>query len=330
MNRHDTHLLELRDELPPPQPIVLSREHRRALELRTRAAVARSDRRRAVAATAGPLALVAACVATVVALLATALPGGTSTATEPERRPVAAAPAAAARLLSIADVAGRAAAPVVGRDQFVYVRSAVISNVGAVGHAPRLGEAHEREVWSGQDPSSAGGRDDVIREHGQDWPIVTVGPDPAGAGRPTYAWLASLPTDPDRLLDELEGLAVPVGGQEPEQAVFDLMTALVRETILPPELAGALLRAARLLPGVVLEPGATDALGRRGVGISRTDERFRARVPWVLEPTTGELLGTRDYLLGADGEPALFGATAVLERAVVDRAGQEPTGGGRA
>ncbi|MBC9731829.1 CU044_5270 family protein [Nocardioides marmotae] len=330
MNHHDTDLRELRDQLPPPRPITLSEAHRRSLEHRTRTAILRSDRRRAAVGTVAPLALVAACAATVVALLATALPGGTSPSTEPDPRPVAAAPAAASRLLSIAETASRRAAPVVGQDQFIYVRSAVLANEGRFGEAPVLGEVHEREVWFGQDPGVRGGDANLIRELGQDWPIVTYGPDPAGARRPTYAWLAALPTDPDRLLDELEPLAVPVDGQEPEQAVFDLMTGLVRETLLPPDLAGALMRAARLIPGVVLEPGAQDAIGRRGVGISRTDERFRTRTVWVLDPATGRLLGTRDHMIGPDGKAVLYGATAVLERAVVDRAGQRPSGGGRA
>lgn len=329
-DRHETNLLELRKELPPPRPVTLSDDHRRALERRTRAAARRTDRRRAVARTAAPVALVAACLVTVVALLATSLTGRDTVAPTAAPRPVAAAPAAAARLLSIADVAGRASEPSVGQDDIVYVRSAVISNEGELGEAPELGEVHQREVWLAQGADVHGGRGSLIREDGQDWPIRTVGADPAGARRPTYAWLASLPTDPDRLLDVLEPMAVPVDGQEPEQALFDLMTGLVRETIVPPDLAAALYRAARLVPGVVLERGAQDAIGRRGVGISRTDERFRSSTLWVVDPATGQLLGTRDHLLGPDGEPMLYAATAVLERGVVDRAGQEPSGGGRA
>ncbi|MDN4162987.1 CU044_5270 family protein [Nocardioides abyssi] len=329
-DRHDRTLLALREQLPPPRPITLSDDHRRALQRRTLAAARRTDRRREVVRTVAPAGLVVACLATAVALLATTLLGGAEPGPTDGPRPVAAAPAAASRLQAIAAVAGRAPTPAVGDDQFVYVRSAVVSNEAALGEAPDLGAVHEREIWLAQDPDAHGSRGSLIREDGQDWPIVTVGSDPAGARRPTYSWLASLPTDPDRLLDELEALAVPVDGQEPEQAVFDLMTGLVRETVLPPDLAAALYRAARLVPGVVLERGAEDAVGRRGVGISRTDERFRSRTLWVVDPGTGELLGTRDHLLGPDGEPMLFHATAVLERAVVDEPGREPAGGGRA
>ena len=165
----------------------------------------------------------------------------------------------------------------------------------------------------------------MIREFGQDWPLEHGGPASAGVQRPTYAWLASLPTDPDELLDELERSAVPVDGQEPEQALFDLVGNLLFEQVVPPDTAAALYRAVTRLPGVEVERGATDALGRRGVGISRSDVRFHTRTTWVLDSGTYELQGVRWWFTHPDGSPdTLFGATAVLESAVVDHAGQAP------
>jgi DNA-directed RNA polymerase specialized sigma24 family protein len=147
----------------------------------------------------------------------------------------------------------------------------------------------------------------------------------AGASRPTYAWLEALPTEADELLDTLERSAVPVDGQEQSQATFELIGSLVSEQLVPPETAAALYRAVTRIPGVEVDRGATDALGRRGVGISRRDTRFHTRTTWVFDPSTYELLGVRWWFTHVDGSPdTLFGATAVLESAVVDRAGQVP------
>ena len=75
----------------------------------------------------------------------------------------------------------------------------------------------------------------------------------------------------------------------------------------------------------MVDRGATDALGRHGTGISRADERFHTRTTWIFDAETFDLLGTRWFFTHPDGSPdTLFGATAVLETAVVDRAGQEP------
>lgn len=107
--------------------------------------------------------------------------------------------------------------------------------------------------------------------------------------------------------------------------MFDLIGNLVSEQLLPPDTAAALYRAVTRIPGIEVDPGATDALARRGVGISRADERFRTRTTWVFDTSTWELLGARWYFTHADGSPdTLFGATAVLETAVVDEAGTPP------
>ena len=50
---------------------------------------------------------------------------------------------------------------------------------------------------------------------------------PAGIDRPTYKWLASLPTDPDELLEELYRLTMTWEGQEKAQAVFDKIGELL-------------------------------------------------------------------------------------------------------
>jgi hypothetical protein len=97
---------------------------------------------------------------------------------------------------------------------------------------------------------------------------------------------------------------------------------LVGEGLVPPRVAAALFEAATRIPGVTVDPGATDALGRRGTGISRADRTVRS--VWVLDPGSYEVLGTRDYFVGP-GPDVLYGATAVLERGVADRVGERPS-----
>ncbi|CAM3639880.1 hypothetical protein NOZE110980_08735 [Nocardioides zeicaulis] len=114
-------------------------------------------------------------------------------------------------------------------------------------------------------------------------------------------------------------------GQEQDQATFELVGSLLSEQLVPPRTAAALYRAVTRIDGVEVGRRATDALGRPGIGVSRSDARFHTRTTWVFDATTFELRGTRWFFTHPDGSPdTLFGATAILETAVVDRAGQEP------
>lgn len=324
-------LLELRRELPAPTEIALSPEHRARLARRVHTAIDDQDRGARRGGWVAAPALLVAC-STILALLTWGALDRIATdprSPSPHDRAVAAAPAATLVLESAATAALAAPDLVVREDQFMYARSAILSNDGRLGGPVRLGEVHEREIWLGQDPGSYGWDDDLIREFGQDWPIDYSGPAAAGVGRPTYAWLSSLPTDPDALLDVLYAEARTVERQEPEQAVFELIGNLVNEQAVPPKTAAAFYRATTLIPGVEIERGATDALGRQGIGVSRTDTAFRTRTTWVFDSDTRELLGMRSWFTHANGSPdTLFGATAILERGVVDEAGTVPARAG--
>ncbi|MYV63955.1 hypothetical protein GTW37_37290, partial [Streptomyces sp. SID4931] len=102
---------------------------------------------------------------------------------------------------------------------------------------------------------------------------------------------------------------------------------LIGDTILPPGTAAALYKAAALIPGVTEAPDAVDALGRKGLGIARDDERSGARTEWVFDPEDLSYLGwsshlTRDTEYGKKGD--FLGDGAVIETAVVDKAGVRP------
>lgn len=229
----------------------------------------------------------------------------------------------------------------VREDQFVYVRSRVAENVGEWGKPVKLGPLHERQVWFSQ---QQGPVVDVglIREDGQDWPIEVGVPDgtnprdsavPAGVQRPTYAWLASLPTEPGHLLKRLYA-ETPVGkGDDRDQEVFNRMGNLIREQIMPSATAAALFRATARIPGVTEVDDAVDAVGRHGIAIAREDARHGTRTEWIFDARTLDYLGERT-VFSRDTERARAGtvseSAAVLERAVVDKRGWEPGGRRRA
>lgn len=314
-------ITELRALAPAPPPGALLAPERDRIEtalvaaVRTAAAAGVSSRRRSLA----PVGLVAACVLAVGSLAVLwflpSSPDGSATAL-----PVRAEPAAAAALDGLATAALSVSAPAVRDDQFVYVRSTVVTNEGDLGGAVGLGAPHERELWLSQ--ATGGDARGLIREFGQDWPLysgraVAVGPD-----RPTYEWIAGLPTDPDRIVSELKSTQPLGSDQTPDQYAFERIGDLITEGLVPPALASALFEAVTKLPGVELVDRAQDAIGRTGFGISRTDEVFGITTVWVFRPGDPAPLGVRWYFDGRDR--TLFGATAVLERGVADELGTAP------
>ncbi|MGP4083988.1 CU044_5270 family protein, partial [Streptomyces sp. KR55] len=72
---------------------------------------------------------------------------------------------------------------------------------------------------------------------------------------------------------------------------------------------------------------AVDAVGRRGVAITREDPDNPSRDEWIFDARTHEFLGersvaTEDYSNIEEG--TVTSNTAVLRRAVVDRPGERP------
>jgi hypothetical protein len=257
--------------------------------------------------------------------------------------PAGTAPRGVAVLLDrIASVASKSDEQKVTGDQFVYVRTLQTGNEGGFGGPVTLTAPSEREVWMSQ---QAGPVTDVglIHQDGSYFPIEVGVPDgeapvgePAGLSRPTYTWLASLPTDPDALLRRLkaeitrdqDSRGTPVKERDQAQDTFDAIGELLRETVMPPKTAAALYEAAAKIPDVTLERDAVDAAGRHGVGVARDNNRAGWRTVWIFDSTTLEYLGERSYLIrdttmGKKG--TLINKSAVLERAVVDALREKPS-----
>jgi hypothetical protein len=296
---------------------------------RTPATQARPTPRRRL--TRGVVLLPLASMALAGALLVT-LSGGDDTSAPVTR--AGQANSASATLNRIAVAAMATDATPVKDGQYVYVESLTRSNEGTLGGPVRLGALHEREVWMSQD-SGPVTRTGWIRESGkgavmpgQTIPIDSSDAVRAGIDHPTYKWLASLPTDPDALLELLYDQTRVDDGESKEQAVFSKIGELVGETIMPPANASAFYKAAAKIPGVREIPDAVDAAGRHGIGVTREDASSATRDEWIFDKNTLAFLGSRSYITRDEAKgitsDTLFGTSAIMQRTVVDQHGKTP------
>jgi hypothetical protein len=236
---------------------------------------------------------------------------------------------AAALLDRISDATETRVGLTVRDDQFTYTREKARGADLTSGKAV-LGPLTDREVWAAEEPGPLR-KLGLVRENGETLPINADLGDtegtPAGINRPTYRWLGSLPTDPDKLLTYLYAKTPHPDGRERDQAVFEQIGSLLGG-VMPPRTAAALYRAAAKIPGVTPAPQARDAIGRKGLGIARDDTRYGVRTEWVFDEKDFTFLGSRSYLIkdapyGKAG--TLLSSVAELEHAVVDEAGRQPT-----
>lgn len=217
-------------------------------------------------------------------------------------------------------------------DQFVYVRSLTVSNKGTFEGPVKLGAPHTVETWTSQDPRPLktlgwireSGKDAVMS--GETIPIESTDAVPAGIDHPTYTWLSALPTNPDALLSLLRRDVRVSDGESREQAVFSLIGDLLSQTLMPPRNTAALYKAAARIPGVKEIPDAVDVAGRHGIAITREDASSATRDEWIFDKRSLAFLGARGFIThdkqkGITSD-TLMGSTAVLERAVVDRHGE--------
>ena len=260
--------------------------------------------RRPLLAAVGVGAALAAVAATAVAL---ALFGG---------QPAPASPAAVELLAKVANVAARQPAPAVSDSEFMYIRSEVSYAVYENGsQTPSMEPLHERQIWLPVANVCDWG---LVIEEGQRTSLAPSGGGPSfsvkcGPGNldnATYRLLQSLPTDPRTLLSLIytfdqkngEGQALGSDGE-----AFVTIGDLIRETIVPPQTAAALYRAAALIPGVTLIDHVTDVDGQPGIAIAWTNSQDRNE--WIFDPATLQYVGERDYDMST-GKPVVTGNAA--------------------
>jgi hypothetical protein len=259
-------------------------------------------------------------------------PGGTAAARIP------ATPAAL--LAKIADAAARQPAPVVRNGEFMYIRSEVAYSVDTItnGHeTSTMEKLHERQIWlpvanicdtgllieyGSRTPLSpfplVNGKVDRTPPSGDEPRPNFTCPSEGHLGDVTYRLMQSMPTKPAALLAYLRA-GKKWTNDDPATEIGDL----IRENIVPPALAAALYRVAAHLPGATLVPDATNAVGQHGVGIAWTTagagEQYRTE--WIFSKTTLQYIGERDYNVSTG---AVYGESAILQRAFVTKAGHLP------
>jgi hypothetical protein len=260
-------------------------------------------------------AIAAAAVAAVAATVVIALPssGGKSSP--------AASKEATALLSNIALAAEHEKASAVRDDQFVYIESKVGYSEQENDGPARVAPVHEREIWLSVDGTRTG----LLEEDRGSNQHQTLEPDTPGNPRNTnYRHLQTLPTDADKMLDWLHKNSD--GGKSADQNTFVLVGDLVSESLLPPDVAAALFRAAAKIPGVVVVADAVDAAGRHGVAVARADSGTREEL--IFDSGTKQYIGEREIAV-EDLDNGLkkgqtTGSSAILRRDVVDKAGQRP------
>ncbi|MFI6339450.1 CU044_5270 family protein [Streptomyces sp. NPDC050535] len=269
-------------------------------------------------------AIAAAAVATAAAVAFVLLPasgGDAASARPPSRETVA-------LLENLALAAEHEDAPgTVRDDQWVYVDSKVSYSQTSNGTKTRIPPLHRLESWHSVDGTVAG----LYREAGRgQW---SGEPDAKKGERgyevsTNYRHLSTLPTDADEMYEWLRETAPEYSGQQTDQAVFVLVGDLIGEAIVPPEVNAALYRAVERIPGVTVIDDAVDAAGRPGVAIARDDPDNPSRDEWIFDKKTHEYLGERSVATsdwpGGVKKGDVTSNTAILDRAVVDRAGERP------
>lgn len=306
-------------DLPPGRHLRL-REHLLS-EIRQDEGAARARAPRTGKAWRRPALVAGAVAAAVAAGLVVAQPFG--------GQPAQAGPPSeeTVRMLEeIAAAAQKSPAPKdVRDDQFVYIKSKVGFLADSSDEGPgnaRLEPLHLREYWQSVD----GRHTEVLHEPLHDKKYERMEPEEPLPEDGNYRNVEKLPTDPVNMLDWLHKVS-DAGENGEDQATFALVGDLTREALMPPKQAAALYLAASRIPGVVLVEDAVDAAGRHGVAIAREDEENGIREELIFDKETKEYLGEREVATeDKDGheEGAVIGSTAVLERTIVDKAGERP------
>ena len=212
--------------------------------------------------------------------------------------------------------------------QYVYVDSTVSHLEGSVDLSSGTSKVwvdkpHQRQVWL-----SADGRTGWLTEEGKTPAAgeALASVNSASLNSPSYDYLRTLPTDPQELLRKIYA-ETKGAGSGPDQEAFVTIGDLIREQAVPGKLAAALYQAAARIPGVVLVDAATDAAGRTGIAIARTNTASGSRDEIIFDRASYAFLGECSVqVTEVNGvKPGTVTAnTAVLKRAVADAPGHSP------
>jgi hypothetical protein len=240
------------------------------------------------------------------------------------------ASANAADLLATRAAAAAAARPAVSPGQWIY-RQRLDRTLGhgmlclSPGRHPVSGTCPSRplkfEGWSTADGTRSawfyGGK--LIRGGGAPVPV-------------RYADLGTLPRDPAAIVAYIaKKWAYPKTGGGPASAAFQGISALLDNYVLPPTVAAELYRALAGIPGVTVNPHATDLAGRHGPAFTlRVKDRPGYDVfELILDPHTYTLMGFTEATHGVTTRDRhvhlVFGSeVAILRQMPVSGPGVRP------
>jgi hypothetical protein len=123
---------------------------------------------------------------------------------------------------------------------------------------------------------------------------LTAWCEPGGPWEPTYQWMSTLPTDPERLRGKVfQDIRRPA-------EKWEVIRTMLNMGVLSSKLRAALFRVGSTIPGVTMAGNVEDALGHRGTAIefTYTTEPINLKMvgQLVFDPKTYRYLGSRDLL----------------------------------
>jgi hypothetical protein len=134
--------------------------------------------------------------------------------------------------------------------------------------------------------------------------------------RQFYRFLATLPSDPDRMMAAIrkEHALGDIKGETAAQRDWREIDVLYRSVLIPPNAQAGLFRALAKIPGARVEKGVKDPIGRAAIGVTvtyaqRTASGWQGKQELFFDPKTYAYLGETQHAApvvipkGADGRP---------------------------
>jgi len=141
--------------------------------------------------------------------------------------------------------------------------------------------------------------------------------------QPTPEFVAALPSDPQKLYDELRS-AMADEGPGPDAAILDFVQDAISRGLMPAGLRANLYRALALLPALKVSDRNVNLDGRTGVGLGVETGDRKQEV--IIDPATGQYIGEREATTRGFGavKPGTVTSYTALSTGVATGLGEQP------